>query len=92
MQVSTSSEKNTCFIAFVGYAMWYLCFPSTKIGKVLLWINFILLAILPIDILCPKRISAFLLNTLNLGIIIITITWGLMVYKTFTSYFRSSKL
>lgn len=81
----TSSEKHTYVIAMVGYAMWYLSAPTTKIDKIFLWINFIILEIIPIDIICPNLISIFLLDTLNLGIIIFAITWGFMVYKTFNS-------
>jgi hypothetical protein len=83
--LGTSSEKNTYVIAMVGYAMWYLTSSPTKTDKILLWINFVLLEIIPIDIIFPKQISGFLLNTLNLGIIFFVITWGIMVYKTFSS-------
>jgi len=77
-----SSERHTYVIAVVGYAMWYLCITPTRLDKVLLWLNFILLAILPVDILCPWVISNFILAKLNMGVIIFSITWGTMVYKT----------
>jgi len=80
-----SSERHTYVIAVVGYAMWYLCITPTRLDKVLLWFNFILLAILPVDILCPWIISNFILAKLNMGIIIFSITWGIMVYKTLIS-------
>ena len=80
-----SSERHTYVIAVVGYAMWYLCITPTRLDKVLLWLNFILLAILPVDILCPWVISNFILAKLNMGIIIFSITWGIMVYKTLIS-------
>ncbi|MCX6325514.1 MAG: glycosyltransferase 87 family protein [Bacteroidia bacterium] len=86
---SVGSERHTYVIAVVGYAIWYLCSIPTRTDKVLLWINFVLLGILPIDILCPWVISNFILAKLNLGIIIFTITWGIMVYKTFTSRLTS---
>jgi hypothetical protein len=73
----------------VGYAIWYLCSSTTRFDKVLLWINFVLLGILPIDILCPSAVSNLILAKLNLGIIIFAITWGIMVYKTFTSHIIS---
>jgi Glycosyltransferase family 87 len=87
-----SSERHTYVIAIVGYAIWYLSSNPTRSDKVLLWINFILLGILPIDILCPWTISNFILAKLNLGVIVFTITWGIMVYKTFFSHFSSSNL
>ena len=77
-----SSERHTYVIAVVGYAMWYLCITPTRLDKVLLWLNFILLAILPVDILCPWVISNFILAKLNMGVIIFSITWGTMGYKT----------
>lgn len=82
---STGSEKHTYVIALAGYAIWYLCTEHNKADKILLWLNFILLAILPIDILCPWVISNFLLVKLNLGILVFAVTWVIMVYKTFAS-------
>jgi hypothetical protein len=86
---SLGSERHTYVIAMVGYAIWYLCSSTTRFDKVLLWINFVLLGILPIDILCPSAVSNLILAKLNLGIIIFAITWGIMVYKTFTSHITS---
>jgi hypothetical protein len=87
-----SSERHTYVIAIVGYAIWYLSSNPTGLDKALLWINFILLGILPIDLLCPWIVSNFILAKLNLGVIVFTITWGIMVYKTFISRFSSSNL
>jgi hypothetical protein len=78
-----ASEYNTYQIAVVGYALWFLFSPTRKIDKILLWINFILLEIIPVDILCPDKAATFLLDKLNLNTIILLITWLLMVYKTF---------
>jgi hypothetical protein len=89
---SAGSERHTYVIAMVGYSIWYLCFIPTLFDKVLLWINFVLLGILPIDIFCPWVISNFILAKLNLGIIIFTITWLIMIYKTFTSHVKSQNL
>lgn len=80
-----SSEKHTYVIAVTGYAIWYLSVTPVKIDKILLWMNFVLLGILPIDILCPWVISNFVLAKLHLGTIVFAITWGRMVYKTFFS-------
>jgi hypothetical protein len=82
---SAGSEKHTYVIAVAGYAIWYLSSVHTRLDKVLLWVNFVFLGILPIDIFCPSVISNLILAKLNLGIIIFTITWVIMVYKTFTS-------
>lgn len=80
---SLGTELHTYVIAMTGYAIWYINIKTTKIDKVLLWINFFLLSIFPIDILCPVFISKVVLGDLNLGIIMFSITWFIMVYKTF---------
>ena len=80
---STGSERHTYVIAAAGYVIWYLTVAHTLTDKILLWINFILLGIIPIDIFCPVTISDIILDRLFLGIIFFAITWGVMVYKTF---------
>jgi hypothetical protein len=66
-----------------GYAIWFINIKTTKIDTFLLWINFFLLAVFPIDIFVPTFISKVILGQLHLGIIFFTITWFRMVYKTF---------
>ncbi|PQJ77702.1 glycosyltransferase family 87 protein [Polaribacter porphyrae] len=78
-----SSELHTYVIAMVGYAMWYLFTKTSKLDKILLWINFFLIAIFPVDILCPVIISKFVLGKLHLSVLIFFATWLIMVYKTF---------
>jgi hypothetical protein len=80
-----SSERHTYVIAMAGYAIWYLSVVPNKFDKVLLWLNFILLCIFPIDILCPWVISNFVLAKLNIGVIVFAVTWGTMVFKTYSS-------
>jgi hypothetical protein len=89
---STGSERHTYVIAVVGYAIWYSCSNPTRLDKVLLWINLLLLGILPVDLICPWVISNFVLAKLNLGVIVFSVTWGIMVYKTFTSRFTPQNL
>ncbi len=86
------TELHTYVIAMVGYAVWYLSSIPTKLDKILLWVNFILLAILPIDLLFPRVISHFIITRLNIGVIVFSITWFIMVYKTFTSQLIVKKL
>ena len=89
---SAGSEKHTYVIAITGYAIWYLYYSTTRFDKLLLWTNFILLGIMPIDIFCPWVISNLILAKLNLGIIVFTITWLTMVYKTFFSSVNASDI
>jgi hypothetical protein len=78
-----SSELHTYVIAMVGYAIWYIHSEKTVLNKTLLWINFFLLAIFPIDIFCPVILSKFVLGKLHLGVLIFFTTWLMMIYKTF---------
>lgn len=80
---SVGSELHTYVIAMTGYAIWYVNNKTTKIDRILLWINFFLLAVFPIDILVPTFISKVVLGNLHLGIIAFSTTWFIMVYKTF---------
>jgi hypothetical protein len=77
-----SSEGHTYVIAMAGFAIWYLSIVPDRFDKVLLWTNLVLLGILPIDLICPYVISHLILAKLNLGVIVFTITWFNMVYKT----------
>jgi hypothetical protein len=72
------SERHTYVIAMVGYAIWYLCSATTRLDKVLLWINFVLLEILPIDILCPPALANLILSTF--------ISWVLKLRVYYTQY------
>lgn len=83
---SVGSELHTYVIAMTGYAIWYINTSATKIDRVLLWINFFLIAIFPIDILIPTFISKVVLGDLHLAIIFFAITWFRMVYKTFFEF------
>lgn len=78
-----SSELHTYVIAMTGYAIWYINSKKTKLDNILLWINFFLLAIFPIDIFCPVIISKLILGKLHLGVLVFFTTWLIMIYKTF---------
>jgi len=72
------SERHAYVIAMVGYAICYLCSVTTRLDKVLLWINFVLLEILPIDILCPPALANLILSTF--------ISWVLKLRVYYTQY------
>jgi hypothetical protein len=78
-----SSELHTYVIAMVGYAIWYIHTQKTKLNLVLLWLNFFLLVIFPIDIFCPVFISKFVLGKMHLGVLVFFTTWLMMIYTTF---------
>ena len=79
---STGSERHTYVVAVVGYAIWYSCTIPTRLDKILLWTNLVLLGVLPVDLICPWVISNFILAKLHLGVIIFSVTWFIMVHKT----------
>ena len=79
---STGSERHTYVVAVVGYAIWYSCMIPARLDKILLRINLLLLGVLPVDLICPWVISDFILAKLHLGVIIFSVTWFIMVYKT----------
>ena len=80
---STASEKNTYLIAIAGYIIWFCSINASLFDKFLLWSNFVLLELLPVDFLCPQIISGFILDKLNLGLIVFTITFIVMFWKTY---------
>jgi hypothetical protein len=87
----TVSEMNTYLIASAGYAMWFLNSQPTRLNKVLLWLNFILLGVAPIDLLCPDKLAILLIDKLNLGVIVLTFTWIIMIYELITLGLATNK-
>lgn len=84
---SDSAEKNTYVVAVAGYALWYW---SRKGGgatgiadRILLFGNFVLLGLVPIDVICPTPVMRFLTRTLWLHVYLFTFTWLRMVWLTF---------
>ncbi len=77
-----STEKHTYIIAIVGFLYWYYSLEKPdKITKILYWANFIVLVIMPVDLLFPPKIMRYLFNQLDLNQWVILITWITMVYK-----------
>jgi hypothetical protein len=87
---STTAEKHTYVIAMTGLVIWFLSGQKTRVDKVLLWINFFLISIVPIDAIIPKSIMYFLHDKLALNLLFFTITWLRMF--TFTFFSRKSIL
>ena len=81
----SSSEGHTYIIALIGYMLWYWSRIDEikKIDNVLLWSNFILLGLIPIDVICPRFVSDFFNQYLTLNIYVFTFTWLRMYYMTF---------
>ncbi|WP_418981948.1 glycosyltransferase 87 family protein [Alistipes sp.] len=81
---SDSAEKHTYVIALTGFALWYWSRPRhTRTDKVLFWANFVLLGLVPIDIICPVPVMRFVTRTLWLHVWVFCFTWLRMAYLTF---------
>lgn len=51
--------------------------------KILFWTNFVLLVIVPIDLICPASVMRYICDTLQLNIYAYLATWLYMIYVTF---------
>ncbi|MEG2240704.1 MAG: glycosyltransferase family 87 protein, partial [Alistipes sp.] len=80
---SDSAEKHTYVIALGGYLLWYWNHAPRRIDKVLFWANFVLLVLIPIDVVCPIPVMRFVCYTLWLNIWVFLFTWLRMGYITF---------
>lgn len=79
----TASECHTYLIALLGYLLWYFQGTRTIWDRILLWVNFAILIISPIDVFCPTFIHEYIFRTLHINEILFTITWAVMYYDTF---------
>ncbi|MFV0591658.1 MAG: glycosyltransferase 87 family protein [Draconibacterium sp.] len=80
---STTAEKHTYVIAMAGLVLWHLSDQKTTFDKVLLWINFLLIILIPIDAIFPKELMRFLYYRLGLNLLLFSITWLRMLSYTF---------
>lgn len=70
------SDTNTYLIALAGFMLWYYSKDSATVtDRVLLWCNFIVLSVIPIDILFADIIRDFLFYTVTLNVWVFVITW-----------------
>ncbi len=80
---STTAEKHTYVIAMAGLVLWYLSGPKPAFDKILLWLNFFLIILVPIDAIFPKALMRFLYDTLGLNLVLFSLTWIRMFSFTF---------
>jgi hypothetical protein len=88
---STAAEQHTYMIAMLGYLLWYLHHKNTKLDKILLWANFFIITVVPVDVLCPIPVMEFIFYKIHLNLFLFIFTWLRMVYTTFEIPFFSSK-
>ena len=81
---SDSSEKHTYIIALAGFMLWHWSRPvRTRTDKALFWGNFVLLGLVPIDLICPVPVMRCITQTLWLHVWFFCFTWLRMVWLTF---------
>lgn len=89
----TNSERNTYCIAIIGYAIWYIAAERhNMLDKILLICNFLLICVIPIDILCPRPVLNLLMDTLALNILSMLVTWIRMCQYTVSEAYRQINL
>lgn len=79
---SDAPEICTYVIAVMGYIMFFWCLSEKKIWEWgLLWMLFINLCILPIDILCPPKVFSIVHNTLWIDVVAFLACWLSVTFK-----------
>lgn len=78
------SDISTYLIALAGFMLWYYGKNSaTAADRVVLWCNFFILSVIPIDILFSNTVQDFLFYTVTLNVWIFAITWLWMLAYSF---------
>lgn len=83
---SNSSERHTYVISLIGYMMWYWAMRRagavTMFDKVLFWLLFAIVVVMPVDVLCPPVVMRIFFDaTINLWLIVAM--WLRVCYTTF---------
>ena len=82
--LSDSAEKHTYVIALAGFMLWYWSRENrTMTDKILFWSCFVLLCIVPIDVIVPVPIRNIITRVLWINIWVFFITWIRMIWQTF---------
>ncbi|MCF0192901.1 MAG: DUF2029 domain-containing protein [Prevotella sp.] len=91
------TELVTFIIPMAGFLLWYFTTESTTLyDKILLWAGFIILGVVPIDILCPVSIKNILIYNydtdtgLFLNVIVAMLMWVRMIQRQACSEFKVS--
>ena len=83
---SEAAETHTYVIALLGYLMcWYVWEKHTLFDKIMFWVVFALICVVPVDVLCPDEVHQFLNRTLHLNVYSFTIVWITMIGKTLST-------
>lgn len=80
---SNSPEIGTYLIAMCGLALWYFSQENNRFEQWLLIFNFFLFMIVPQDILFPRPLMRIIIEQVQLHILVFTLTWLWMIWKTY---------
>lgn len=81
---SNAADTHTHLITMLGFALWYWSRSERSlIDKIFFYALFIVVIIVPVDLLCPPTIMRFLFNRLSLHLWLMLINWLRMCYLTF---------
>ncbi|MFI3295574.1 MAG: glycosyltransferase family 87 protein [Rikenellaceae bacterium] len=81
---SNSSEKHTYMIALAGYLYWWYLKPDKNLwDRIIFWVLFVVLVVIPIDLICPKPLMELLLERMDLNQWVYLVAWLHLAYHTF---------
>jgi len=85
---SNAADTHTHLITMLGFALWYWSRSERRwLDKILFYALFVVVIIVPVDLLCPPFIMRFLFNELSLHLWLMLINWLRMCYLTFVKDF-----
>lgn len=80
-----SSETHTYLISVVGFLLWYYSLQRrSTVLKVLFWAVFVVIGLVPIDLLFPQPAWHFIYRTLDLNKWVMFALWVYMIFLIFS--------
>ena len=80
---SNAADTHTHLITMLGFALWYWSRNErSSIDKIFFYALFIVVIVVPVDLICPPFIMRFLFRKLSLHLWLMLINWIRMCYLT----------
>lgn len=81
-----STEMHTYLIFLSGFALWYYTQPKkSKLIEALYWAIFVVVVVMPIDLLCPPSVMHFVFDSLDLNKYLLLMLWGSILWRTMSA-------
>ncbi|CDN32156.1 hypothetical protein BN938_2083 [Mucinivorans hirudinis] len=81
-----STETHTYLIFLSGFALWYYTQPKkSKLIEALYWAVFVVVVVMPIDLLCPPSVMHFVFDSLDLNKYLLLMLWGSILWRTMSA-------